>query len=156
MRLGLIRDTCGRQAGHRVVSNDDIAELNKLYPDRFPIAIAGINGTNLEAALDEIKKVMQKYGSTGIQETLNKVVFEIMQYIAVFPASSTKLTDSKGNVLPDCFLMPSGSTALDFAFKIHTDLGNKFIKAIDVKRKMPIGKEHLLKNYDVIEIVTAK
>jgi ribosome-binding ATPase YchF (GTP1/OBG family) len=85
---------------------------------------------------DEIKKVMQKYGSTGIQETLNKVVFEIMQYIAVFPASSTKLTDSKGNVLPDCFLMPSGSTALDFAFKIHTDLGNKFIKAIDVKRKM--------------------
>jgi len=29
-----------------------------------------------------------------------------------------KLSDSKGNVLPDCFLMKNGSTALDFAYKL--------------------------------------
>ena len=39
------------------------------------------------------------------------------------------LSDSKGNVLPDCYLMPGKSTALNFAFKLHTDLGNNFIKA---------------------------
>jgi hypothetical protein len=67
-----------------------------------------------------------------------------------------KLEDKDGNVLPDCFLMPPGSTALDFAFKLHTDFGNNFIKAIDVKTKRLLGKDHLLKNNDVIEIISGK
>ncbi len=40
----------GRQAGHRVVSNDDIAELRDQYPGRFPLVIAGINGIDVPAA----------------------------------------------------------------------------------------------------------
>jgi (p)ppGpp synthase/HD superfamily hydrolase len=52
--------------------------------------------------------------------------------------------------------MPHNSTALDFAFKLHTDIGNNFIKAIDVRNKKPVGKEYLLKNRDVIEIATSK
>jgi len=36
----------GRQAGHRLVSNDDIAELRDQYPGRFPRALAGINGAD--------------------------------------------------------------------------------------------------------------
>ena len=65
-----------------------------------------------------------------------------------------KLSDQHGNVLPDCFLMPRNSTALDFAFKLHTDIGNNFIKAIDVKARRPVGKDHLLKHRDVVEIAT--
>ena len=34
--------------------------------------------------------------------------------------------------------------------------GKKFIKAIDVKTRMTVGKEHKLKNGDVIEIVANK
>jgi ribosome-binding ATPase YchF (GTP1/OBG family) len=64
-----------------------------------------------------------------------------------------KLTDSQGRVLPDCFLLRPNSTALDFAFKLHSDFGNKFIRAIDVKTKKTVGKEHMLKHRDVIEIV---
>jgi len=59
-------------------------------------------------------------------------------------------------VLPDCFLMPPGSTTLDFAYKLHTDFGDNFIKAIDVKTKMLLGREHILKNNDVIEIISGK
>ena len=52
--------------------------------------------------------------------------------------------------------MPPKSTTLDFAYKLHTDFGKNFIKAIDVKTKMLLGKDHVLKNNDVIEIVSGK
>jgi ribosome-binding ATPase YchF (GTP1/OBG family) len=108
-----------------------------------------------ESALESIKKnVLDFYGSTGVQEVLNKTVFELLRYIAIFPAGVHKLADSKGNVLPDCFLLPDGSTALDFAFAIHTDLGNNFIKAIDARTKQAVGKDYKLKHRDGLEIVT--
>ena len=108
-------------------------------------------------ALNFIKtEVLDKYGSTGVQKVLDIAVFELLNYIAIFPGGVNKLQDQHGNVIPDCFLMPPNTTALDFAFKLHTDIGNHFIKAIDVNTKRPVGKEYLLKNRDVIEIVTSK
>lgn len=108
-------------------------------------------------ALDFIKEnVLNKFGSTGIQEILNKAVFDLLKCIAVFPGGVNKLSDSEGRVLPDCYILPPNSTALDFAFKLHTDLGKNFIRAINVKTKQIIGREYLLKHRDVIEIVTKK
>lgn len=106
-------------------------------------------------ALDSIKKnVLDVYGSTGVQDVLNKTVFDLLKYIAIFPAGANKLADSKGNILPDCFLLPGGSTALDFAFALHTDFGKNFIKAIDARTKQAVGKDHKLKNRDALEIMT--
>ncbi len=106
-------------------------------------------------ALDIIKRnVLDFYGSTGVQEVLNAAVFDLLKYIAIFPAGVHKLADSKGNILPDCFLLPENSTALDFAAAVHTDLAKNFIKAIDVKTKKPVGKDHVLKHRDGIEIIT--
>ena len=108
-----------------------------------------------KSALDIIKKnVLDEYSSTGIQEILNKTVFEILNYIAIFPASANRLTDSKGNILPDCFLLPNGSTALDFAYFIHSDFGKNFIRAIDARTKKAVGKDYKLKNRDAMEIVS--
>ena len=105
-------------------------------------------------ALKKIKEnVMEIYGGTGVQEVLNAAVFELLKYLAIFPAGS-KLKDSKGNILPDCFLMPEGSTALDFAYFLHTDIGNNFIKAIDARTKKALGKNYELKNRDALEIIT--
>ncbi|MFQ5531894.1 MAG: redox-regulated ATPase YchF [Candidatus Nanoarchaeia archaeon] len=105
--------------------------------------------------LERIKKnVLDVYGGTGIQEILNLAVFDLLKYIAVFPAGANKLADSKGNVLPDCFLLPSGSTALDFAYFLHTDFGNSFIKAIDARSKKALGKSYGLKHRDALEIIT--
>ena len=103
-------------------------------------------------ALEGIQKILKEFGSTGIQEVLNKVVFEILKYIAVYPAGA-KLSDSKGNILPDCFLMPSKSTALDFAYRLHTDIGKNFVKAVDIRTKKAVGKDYILKSGDGLEII---
>jgi ribosome-binding ATPase YchF (GTP1/OBG family) len=94
--------------------------------------------------------------TTGVQEVLDKAVFDVLKYICIFPGGANKLEDKDGNVLPDCFLLREGSTALDFAYSLHTDIGNNFIRAIDVHTKRVIGKEALLKNRDVIEIIVKK
>ena len=102
-------------------------------------------------ALESIRKFLDEYGNTGVQDVLNKIVLDILGYIAIFPAGE-KLEDSKGNVLPDCYLMPPRSTALDFAFRLHSDIGNNFVKAIDVRTKRAVGKEHVMKHRDGYEI----
>jgi len=107
-------------------------------------------------ALESIRNnVLKKFGGTGVQQALDTAVFELLKYIAVFPGGVNNLKDSQGRTLPDCFLLPFNSTALDFAFRIHTDIGNKFAKAIDVKKKMPLAKDYKLKHLDVIEIKTS-
>ncbi len=107
--------------------------------------------------LDFIKEnVLNKFGGTGVQRVLNDAVFKLLKYIAVYPVATSKLTDKENKVLPDCFLVPYGTTALDFAFKVHTDIGNNFIRAVDLKTKLIVGKEHQLKDGDVIEIITGK
>lgn len=122
------------------IPGDKVFEINKEISDKQ------------KEALENIKKIIKDFGSTGIQDVLNKVVFDVLNYVSVYPAGA-KLEDSKGNVLPDCFLMPQGSTALDFAFRLHTDIGNNFVKAIDVKTKKAVGKDYLLKNGDGLEIL---
>jgi ribosome-binding ATPase YchF (GTP1/OBG family) len=106
-------------------------------------------------ALQTIKaNVLDIYGSTGVQEILDTAVFKLLKHIAVFPAGASKLADSKGNILPDCFLVKQGSTALEFAFMLHTDLGKNFIKAINARTKQVIGKDYVIKHRDGIEIIT--
>ena len=108
-----------------------------------------------KSALNKINEnVLSEYKSTGVQEILNYTIFNLLKYIAIFPASANRLADSKGNVLPDCFLLPEKSTALDFAYYLHTDFGKNFIKAIDARTKQAVGKDHILKNRDALEIMT--
>ena len=101
-------------------------------------------------------KILKKFGSTGVQDVLDQAVFELLGYIAIYPGGVNRLKDKEGRVLPDWFLLPAKSTALDFAYKLHTDFGKNFIRAIDVKTKRTVGKEHLLKHRDVVEIVCGR
>ncbi len=131
--------------------------LIKYIPGDKSFEIIGDLSDKQKNALDYIKKnILEKYGSTGVQHVLNTAVFDLLKYFAVFPGGVSKLEDQHGNRLPDCFLMPPNTTALDFAYKLHTDLGQNFISAIDVKTKRRIGKEHLLKHRDVVEIISGK
>lgn len=102
------------------------------------------------------QKILDRFGSTGVQQVLNTAVLDVLGYVAIFPGGVTKLEDKDGNVLPDCFFLPPKSTALDFAYKLHTDLGKNFIRALDVKTKKPVGKDYVLKHRDVIEIVAGR
>lgn len=111
-----------------------------------------------QKALEFIKReVIDKFGSTGIQLCLNKAVFETLNYIAVYPvADANKLTDKDHNILPDVFLVPNGTTMKNFAFKVHTELGEKFITGIDARTKLRLAVDYKLKNRDVVSIVFGK
>lgn len=110
-----------------------------------------------EKALNFVENLLEKWNTTGVQGCLNTAVFDELEQIVVYPVEdANKLSDQKGNVLPDSLLLPKGSTALDLAYAIHTDIGESFVKAINAKTKQVIGKEQPLKNNDVIEIVSKK
>jgi len=111
---------------------------------------------NQKNALNKIKDYIKQNEGTGVQKLLNDCIFKSLKYIAVHPGGAGNITDSKGNTLPDCFLMKYGSTALDFAYRLHTDFGEKFIRAINCHTKQTIGKDYMLSNLDIIEIVADK
>jgi ribosome-binding ATPase YchF (GTP1/OBG family) len=103
------------------------------------------------------ENVLKKYGSTGIQECLNKTVFDVLDYIVVYPvADINKLTDKKDNVLPDAHLVKNGTTLKEFAFEIHSDIGEKFIGGLEAKTKRKLGADYIIQNNDVIEILFQK
>ncbi len=107
--------------------------------------------------LEFIKKnVLEKFGSSGVEDVLDRTVFELLNLIAVYPVANNKLEDKDGRKLPDCFLVRKDITALNFAFKVHTDLGNNFVKAMDMRTKQVVGKDAKLKHRDVIEIISGK
>jgi len=108
-------------------------------------------------ALEMIRALLKKWGSTGIQQVMDKVIYELLNLIVVYPVDDEhKLTDKKGNVLPDAYLVPKGTTAREFAYVIHTDLGESFIHAIDARTKRRLGEDYALKEGDVTRIVAAK
>ena len=108
-------------------------------------------------ALELTRKLLKKWGSTGVQQVIEKAIYELLELIVVYPVEDeNKLTDKKGNVLPDAFLVPKGTTAREFAYIIHTDLGETFIHAIDARTKRRVGEDYVLKDRDVIRIVAAK
>jgi hypothetical protein len=108
--------------------------------------------------LDHIReKVMKRFGGTGVQTLLERAVFEALDRVVAFPVEDeTHCTDKDGRVLPDAHLLKRGATAKDLAFKVHTDLGNHFVRAIDAKKKRVVGADHALETGDVVRIVASK
>jgi ribosome-binding ATPase YchF (GTP1/OBG family) len=109
-------------------------------------------------ALNFIKeKVLKIWGSTGVQEAINSAFFKLLKMIVVYPVENhEKLTNHAGNVLPDAYLVPYGTTAKEFAGMIHSELKESFIYAIEARSGRRVGEDYILKNNDVISIVSAK
>jgi ribosome-binding ATPase YchF (GTP1/OBG family) len=123
----------------------------------FTIKSGVVLNEQQKKALDAIHSLIAKYGSTGVQEVINLACFKLLKLIVVYPVQDEmKLMDKRGNVLPDAYLLPEGSTAKDLAVTIHADIGKGFLHAIDARSKQRLGAEHKLKNNDVIKIVSAR
>jgi len=109
-----------------------------------------------KAGLLKIAGVMKQNAGTGVQQAINRAVFELLDRIVVYPVEDeTHYCDKQGRVLPDAFLMKRGSTPHDLAFQVHTDIGKGFLYAVDARTKMRIKENHVLKNGDIIKIVSA-
>jgi ribosome-binding ATPase YchF (GTP1/OBG family) len=108
-----------------------------------------------KSALEYMKDFVARKG-TNVQEVINRAVFGLLNEIVVYPVEDeNKYTDHFGNVLPDAILIQKGATAYNLAERIHTDIAKSMLYAVDAKAKMRIGKDYLLKNDDVIKIVTS-
>ncbi len=106
-------------------------------------------------ALHLAKNVLTKIQTTGIQQILNSIIFDVLNMIVVYPVEDeAKLMNKQGQILPDARLLKKGSTTKELAFTIHQDIGNGFLHAIDAKTKQRIGADHELKNGDIIKIVS--
>ena len=107
------------------------------------------------SALEYMQAFIAKKG-TNVQNILNRLVFDILNNIVVYPVEDeNKYTDHFGNVLPDAILIKKGSTAYDLAALIHTDIAKNMLYAIDAKSKLRLPKDYILKDGDVIKIVSA-
>jgi len=101
--------------------------------------------------------ILQKFGSTGVQEAINMAFFKLLNMIVVYPVEDLeRLSDHTGQVLPDAYVVPYGTTARQLAYIVHTELGESFIYAIEAREKKRIGENHVLKDRDVVSIVSAK
>lgn len=126
--------------------------------DDFQILTPDSLNENELAQLEKIRgEILKKFGGAGVQNILNRAVFDFLHMITVYPVhDANSLSDSDGNVLPDVYLVPEGTNAKEFAGHIHTDLMESFIHGIDARTKMRISDKHELKDRDVIKIVSAK
>src|SRR3989344_2519752 len=127
--------------------------LIEYVPGSRSFKIVGELNARQKTAIEYMKKYLDSNGGTGVQQCLNAAVFDVLQMVAVFPVEDEKRwTSKKGDVLPDAFLMHEGSTALDLAFRIHEDIGKKFISAVNAKTGRNVSSDYILQHGDVISV----
>jgi ribosome-binding ATPase YchF (GTP1/OBG family) len=103
------------------------------------------------------EKILLNNGSTGVQEAVNTAFVKLLNMITVYPVEDLEhLADHNGRVLPDVYLVPYGTTARQLAYIIHTELGEGFIYAVEAREKKRVGEDCVLKDRDVLSIVSAK
>ncbi|MGC8567629.1 MAG: redox-regulated ATPase YchF [Candidatus Micrarchaeia archaeon] len=132
------------------------AGLIDYVPGAESFSIKGNPSDDQRHALEYMLSFIKANHGTHVQDIINKAVFEILDYIVVYPVEDeNKYTDHDGNVLPDAFLVKRGSTALELAEIIHTDIAKNMLYAVDARTKMKLAKSYILKDNDVIKIVSA-
>jgi len=105
--------------------------------------------------LEQVRAVLEEWGGTGVQQALDTVVYDVLDHLTAYPVENeTKWTDSKGRMLPDAHLLPTGSTPLDLAYAVHSDIGDGYLHAVDARENRRISEDHELEEGDVIKIVS--
>ena len=108
-----------------------------------------------QQGLEQIRDVMAEFGGTGVQAALDYAVYDLLDHLTAYPVrNETHWTDGQGNVLPDAFLLPEGSTPTDLSYAVHSDIGDGYLHAVDARENRRIGEDHELEEGDVIKIVS--
>jgi ribosome-binding ATPase YchF (GTP1/OBG family) len=125
--------------------------------ERFEILErASLTKKQLEALGFIRKAILGEYMRTGVQFAINTAVFKILRMNSVYPVSDPeKFADKDGNVLPDVYLLPSGSTVVDLARSVHTELAKGILYAMDSRSGLRLPADYQLKDRDVLSVVSA-
>ncbi|AFK20594.1 redox-regulated ATPase YchF [Haloferax mediterranei ATCC 33500] len=137
----------------KALKNADEGGVVDYRPGDDDFDIVGDVSDEQEAGLEQIREFVTEYGGTGVQQSLENALFDVMGAIAIFPGSANGKSDSQG-VFRDCFILPEGSTTEDFAYHLHSDIGDGLLHGIDCHSKRQIGSDHELTHRDVVEIVS--
>jgi ribosome-binding ATPase len=122
----------------------------------FKVTKEGLSPAQIRALELVREKVLGVYGATGVQQAIDQAYFGLLKAVVVYPVEDeNKLTNKDGDVLPDAYVMNGGSTAIDLARKIHSDLASTFLYAVDARTKMRLASEYVLKDRDVLKIVSS-
>jgi ribosome-binding ATPase len=134
--------------------------LIRYFPgdERFEIKDQSILTDKQKWALNFIRKdILDEYMRTGVQFAINVAVFKLLRMNAVYPvAEASRLSDKSGNVLPDVYLMKSGSTVEDLAKEIHSELAKGLIYAIDIRDGLRLPINYEIKDRDILSIISAR
>ena len=148
----VIPATANGELALRRASEAGVVDYN---PGDKDFEITGDINEEQAAGLEQVRGVMADHGGTGIQAALNAAVFDLLDHITAFPVENeTKWIDGRGNVLPDAFLLPEGATPTDLAAKIHSDIAEGYLHAVNGKTDRRIADSYVLEDGDVIKIVS--
>ncbi|MDD5770262.1 MAG: RelA/SpoT family protein, partial [Candidatus Gracilibacteria bacterium] len=101
------------------------------------------NGSIIATDIDwvkELKEITENMGNNEFMDSLKIDLFRDRIFV---------LTPKGDNIN-----LPAGSTPIDFAYEIHTDLGNHIVLAKVNGQPCPLDKE--LKNGDIVEVIIDK
>jgi len=134
-------------------------ELIKYSPgsEQFDILRADDLNEKQKNALNFIQSdIMGEYMHTGVQFAINITVFKLLKMNSIYPvAIPENLSDKKGRILPDLILLKDGSTVIDLAKEIHSDLIKGLLYAKDLRYNLRVPTNYQLRDRDVISLVSA-
>ena len=100
--------------------------------------------------------IMGEYMRTGVQFAINVTVFKLLKMNSIYPVTTPEnLSDKNGRVLPDLILLKDGSTVIDLAKEIHSDLTKGLLYAKDLRYNLRVPTNYQLRDRDVISLVSA-
>ncbi len=141
----------GELALRRAADADTVA----YDPGDLDFEIIGDVSASQREGLDRIAAVMDRFGGTGVQSTLDTAVYDVLDRVTVYPVQdAANWADSTGTVLPDAHLLPRGSTPRDLAYAIHSDIGEGYLHAVDARSGRDVSDAYELEEGDVIKVVS--
>jgi len=100
--------------------------------------------------------VLSKYGSTGVQQALETAIYDILGMVTVYTVEDlARLSDKKGNVLPDVFLVDGKSTLRDVAALVHSEFAKNLVGAVDARKKVRLSGDSQVYRGLVVKFIVA-
>ena len=129
----------------RTYEMDKIAEYGIASHWSYKENKSAVNKDNMEQKLEIFRSIMElNKDSSTPEEFINNVKKDILFNDSIY------VYTPKGDVIE----LPNGATCVDFAYKVHTEVGDKMVGAIVNDSIVPF--DYKLKNGDIIKVNTSK